>query len=371
MELKQMTRLALLVALMLIFQSLRLLLPVPPFVSVFVIGSLVNACLLAAVETAGWRLALVPAVVAPVVAYMQQLLPLPVLIPPIAAANGAYALGYNVLSGRSRLWAVVLATGAKFAVVYLMVRGVLAHIQLPEKAAAILMMTLGWPQIITGLAGGILYLAIRRRLPGVLMVMLALIFLMAPAGAEPLTEASLATELCKAQTLENMQAGIYVIPEQTLNAYFSAIVGQNPKVKEATVHVLGGDKVVIDINAVDAGALRFTCKIRELHYDKDRALLKLHVERKELRGRSVASWFLNHLSVKLLTQIYGNPLAEADLNSKVSGNTVSIDLQPFATGLFKEGIGQSIGDRLVISKATTGPGVIYLHTNCAVTILGS
>lgn len=166
MELKQMTRLALLVALMLIFQSLRLLLPVPPFVSVFVIGSLVNACLLAAVETAGWRLALVPAVVAPVVAYMQQLLPLPVLIPPIAAANGAYALGYNVLSGRSRLWAVVLATGAKFAVVYLMVRGVLVHIQLPEKAAAILMMTLGWPQIITGLAGGILYLAIRRRLPG-------------------------------------------------------------------------------------------------------------------------------------------------------------------------------------------------------------
>lgn len=164
MELKQMTRLALIVALMLVFQSLRLVLPLPPFMSVFLIGSLVNACLLAAVDTGGWRLALIPAAVAPVVAYLQQLLPLPVLIAPIAAANGAYVLGYRALADRNRLGAVALATAAKFAAVYLTVQGLLKYLVLPGNAAAILAMTLGWPQIFTGLAGGAVYFAVRRRL---------------------------------------------------------------------------------------------------------------------------------------------------------------------------------------------------------------
>lgn len=167
MQLKQMTRMALLLALMIVFQSLRLLIPVPPFVSVFVIGSLVNACLLIAVEMAGWRLALLPAIVAPVVAYMQQLLPLPVLIVPIAAANGAYVLGYKALVEYSRLSAVVLATAAKFVIVYVSVAWLLKYIALPEKLAAMLTMTLGWPQIVTGLFGGMICLVMRKRLQAI------------------------------------------------------------------------------------------------------------------------------------------------------------------------------------------------------------
>jgi hypothetical protein len=152
---------------MIVFQSLRLFMPVPPFVSIFVIGSLVNACLLIAVEIAGWRLALIPAIVAPVVAYMQQVLPLPVFIIPIAAANGAYVTGYMALAERNRLLAVILATAAKFTIIYVAVHGLIKYVALPAKLAAMLTMLLGWPQIVTGFIGGMICLALRKRLQAV------------------------------------------------------------------------------------------------------------------------------------------------------------------------------------------------------------
>lgn len=46
---------ALLLALTLVFQSLRFLIPVPVFLSTFLIGTLVNMCLLVAVEEVGMR----------------------------------------------------------------------------------------------------------------------------------------------------------------------------------------------------------------------------------------------------------------------------------------------------------------------------
>lgn len=164
MTVKKLTRVALILALMIVAQSLRLIIPVPPFVSIFLIGSLVNACLLTAVEIAGWRLALVPAVIAPIVAYLQQLLPLPLFIVPIAAANSAFVLGYKALEATHRVSAIFLATGAKFAMVYFSVNWLIKYIALPANIAKLLTMTLGWPQIFTGIAGGAIYLAIHKRL---------------------------------------------------------------------------------------------------------------------------------------------------------------------------------------------------------------
>ncbi len=189
-------------------------------------------------------------------------------------------------------------------------------------------------------------------------------------AAEPPNETALANELCKIQTLDNMKSGIYAIPVQLLNDYFSTIAQTNPKVKEATINILENDKITLTINTADSGAYRFTLNIKELHYDKDKATLELYIEKKEIVGHSIKSFFFNQMSLGLITSIYGNPL-NGNVDSKVNGNTIDIDLKPFATSLFKNGIGQSIGDMLVISKATTGNDVLYLHTNCAINILNS
>lgn len=201
----------------------------------------------------------------------------------------------------------------------------------------------------------------------IIWVVVLLCFSAGVAGAEPIDEAAMATELYQAQSLANIKNGVYGIPEKVLNTYFSNIALSNPKVKEANLSVLDKDKIVITINAEGVGVLRLTCAIKEFHYDKDNAVLELYIAKKELVGSGIASWFLNKMSVGMITSIYGNPLQ--DLDSKIKGNTLDINLKPFANSLFKNGIGQSVIDMLVISKATTEQGVIYIHTNVAVNLL--
>lgn len=163
---RSMTRAALLLALMFIFQSLRLLVPVPAFVSMFVIGSAVNACLLAAVETAGWQAALLLGLAAPVIAYLQQALPVPVLIIPVIAANILYIIGYKVLLPVNRWLAVAAAAGLKLAGLYMAVAWLLTFVHLPENLAVMIKMMLSWPQLITGVAGGIICFVVLARRAG-------------------------------------------------------------------------------------------------------------------------------------------------------------------------------------------------------------
>lgn len=164
---QRLTRAALLLAIMLIFQSIRLFVPVPPVISMFVIGSAVNACLLLAVERASWRLALVLAVIAPGIAYLQQVLPLPIFILPVAAANSAYVLGYHMGNRFFGYWpAVGIAAVAKAAAMFAIVIWVIQWVELPVKVAAALSAMFGWPQLITGLGGGIIGYVILKRLAG-------------------------------------------------------------------------------------------------------------------------------------------------------------------------------------------------------------
>ena len=70
------TRTAILLALTVLFQSLRVLIPVMPAdVSQYVVGSLVNLCLILAAVTVGIKGGMVIAVVAPVIAFIQDSLP--------------------------------------------------------------------------------------------------------------------------------------------------------------------------------------------------------------------------------------------------------------------------------------------------------
>ncbi|MDR7868673.1 MAG: hypothetical protein RIN56_17920 [Sporomusaceae bacterium] len=159
-------RAALLLALTVIFQSLRLIIPVPPFFTTFIIGSLVNACLLIAYETAGLGAAVAIALVAPVVAYLQGLLFLPVFIPPVAIAHLLYVLIYKTLLTRSRIAATLSATAVKTAVLFTAFTWLLAFINVPPKLAAGIMFAMSWPQLFTGIMGGVLANLVVKRLSG-------------------------------------------------------------------------------------------------------------------------------------------------------------------------------------------------------------
>ena len=157
-------RAALLLALTLVFQSLRLVIPVPPFFTTFIIGSLVNACLLIALETAGLGAAAAIAVVAPVVAYLQGLLFLPVFIPPVALGNLIYVLLFKAGLARGRVLATLAAAAGKAAFLFAAFAWLLTLVSVPATLAAGLMFAMSWPQLVTTVAGGILATVVCRRL---------------------------------------------------------------------------------------------------------------------------------------------------------------------------------------------------------------
>lgn len=161
---KVVTRAALLLALTLIFQSLRFFIPLPPFLSSFLIGSLVNATLLIAAEKAGLGPALMIAAITPVVAYFQQLLPLPVFILPVACGNAIYVGIYLTLFGRSRVLAIALGTLGKAGLLYGAFVWLFTIIAVPPKLAAAIMLAMSWPQLITGVLGGLIAAMIAKRI---------------------------------------------------------------------------------------------------------------------------------------------------------------------------------------------------------------
>jgi hypothetical protein len=157
-------RTALLLALTLLFQSLRLFIPLPPFFSTWIIGSLVNACLLVAVETSGFFPAAVIAVAAPAVAYFQQLLPLPIFVLPVAFANLLYIWLFRTGLAWGRWQGIALSAFGKTLFLYLAFAWLLSFIHIGPRLAAGLLFVMSWPQLVTTVAGGVLAAIVVRRL---------------------------------------------------------------------------------------------------------------------------------------------------------------------------------------------------------------
>ncbi|KYZ76998.1 hypothetical protein AXX12_02315 [Anaerosporomusa subterranea] len=158
------TRTALLLAITLIFQSLRFFIPIPPLFSTFLVGSLVNATLLISLNAVGLLPTLFLAVIAPLVAYFQQLLLLPIFILPVAAGNMVYVGVFFLLSARGTMFAAATAASGKTLLLYLTFSWLLSWVSIPPKIASGLLFVMSWPQLVTALAGAALASIISRRL---------------------------------------------------------------------------------------------------------------------------------------------------------------------------------------------------------------
>ena len=81
----------LLVAIAVILQASRLVLPLPPLLTTFIIGTLVNMMLVLCVRLNGFTSAVILSVLLPIFAYVQGQLVLPLLIPVVALGNILFA----------------------------------------------------------------------------------------------------------------------------------------------------------------------------------------------------------------------------------------------------------------------------------------
>lgn len=139
-------------ALTVIMQSLRLVLPMPPVVSTFIIGTLVNMMLIITSRISGFKAAALLTILLPVLAYMQGQLLLPLLIPVVIAGN----MLYIVLLRQKRVFVFnyLFPPATKALLMYVGAYIVLSFLQLENSVLVKnILFAMSVPQFVTGLLG--------------------------------------------------------------------------------------------------------------------------------------------------------------------------------------------------------------------------
>ena len=155
---------ALLVALALALQSLRLVLPMPQLLSTFIIGTLVHMMLVLTLQLGGLKTALLLAFLLPLTAYVQGQVLLPFLIPVIWLGNFIFVLLVRQFKGRRKL-SLLMPPLAKACIMLLAAWAALSFLALPNPALRkTVMFAMSVPQLLTAIAGILLAEQIKKRL---------------------------------------------------------------------------------------------------------------------------------------------------------------------------------------------------------------
>lgn len=155
---------ALLVALALALQSLRLVLPMPQLLSTFIIGTLVHMILVLTLQLSGLKTALLLAFLLPLTAYVQGQVLLPFLIPVIWLGNFIFVLLVRQFKD-SRKLSLSIPPLAKACVMLLAAWAALSFLALPNPALRkTVMFAMSVPQLLTAVAGILLAEQVKKRL---------------------------------------------------------------------------------------------------------------------------------------------------------------------------------------------------------------
>ena len=155
--------LGLLLAIILISQNLRLLVPLPGIASMLITGSLCNLCLLLAGYLASFSGAVILCFLTPVVAFLTGNLMAPLQIPLVGVTSFLYVAGFHFWSRKSEKMAVIIASILRLMGLYGSVYLILALFEVPPALQRLLNMSLGIPQMLTGLLGGYFYLVLKDK----------------------------------------------------------------------------------------------------------------------------------------------------------------------------------------------------------------
>ena len=155
---------ALLVALALALQSLRLVLPMPQLLSTFIIGTLVHMMLVLTLQLSGLKTALLLAFLLLLTAYVQGQVLLPFLIPVIWLGNFIFVLLVRQFKD-SRNLSLSIPPLAKACVMLLAAWAALSFLALPNPALRkTVMFAMSVPQLLTAVAGILLAEQVKKRL---------------------------------------------------------------------------------------------------------------------------------------------------------------------------------------------------------------
>lgn len=177
-QVKWVTQTALLLALALVFQSLRAIIPnvvIPGLgeLDQYIIGSLVNTTLIIATLSVGISGGIVIGVATPLIALLQGEIAFPILVPAVALGNIAIVVIVGLLFDKNKVMALALGAIGKFTTLFVGINFVVLPMLVPklpaDKGAAVKAMMsfkFGYPQLITAAIGGVIAYLLYPRLKG-------------------------------------------------------------------------------------------------------------------------------------------------------------------------------------------------------------
>lgn len=202
-------------------------------------------------------------------------------------------------------------------------------------------------------------------------VLVILLFVILPVAAAQITDDSslkLMQTVWKAQTIDGLDKGIWVIPEDAINQYFVSHA-DNDKVKNPTLKLLGDNKMLVAFDS-SLGRVELTCEIKQFIYNQTESYAEVYVLKKDVAGKPFVSWMLKFIPLGAIADLYGNPLKDVkQVDAKFSGNTLKVNFHPLVE---KSLLSSDIGKKVTISSITTRQGALELHTNMkAADLLGA
>lgn len=182
-----------------------------------------------------------------------------------------------------------------------------------------------------------------------------------PVMAKPASEDtdSLAQTIWKAQTMDGLNNGLWVIPEAALNEYFSKSL-QNDKVKNPNLKLLDDNKMYITFDS-SIGKVALTCEIKQFIHNQTESYVEVYIREKKLSDKPFLNWMLKFVSLGAISDLYGNPLKDVkQVDANFSGNTLKVNFRPLVE---KTLLTNEIGRKIDIHSVTTSEGMLELHTN--------
>lgn len=153
------TRTAVLLAVVVVVQMVGRSLPN----SNFIVGPLVNMCLLIATMTAGVGGGIAIAILSPFTSLLNNNAPIAAALlpfaPVIAAANVIFILTFYFLYNKNKYAGVICASVLKFGFLFLLIRVFLNMFDFPKFTEKLIAL-FSWPQLLTALIGGLVALPI-------------------------------------------------------------------------------------------------------------------------------------------------------------------------------------------------------------------
>ena len=159
--LRTLARGSVLLTMAIVAQEIRLFLPLPPLLSIIVIGTMLNAIMVIAVRYASLTSAIIISAVLPLFAFMQGHVIIPLMIPVIFLGNFVLVLVCDKFWGKG---IIILAPVLKTVTLYMLSRVLLSMLGLQNKVVDAILLGMGWPQLITAILGIILATQLEKRL---------------------------------------------------------------------------------------------------------------------------------------------------------------------------------------------------------------